>query len=147
MAWVYPVSASNIQEWYVDPPHFSHAAALALGDTEYIYTPAGIHANSIMLDMSHACGVCELRARRGTGSFNTASLVVTFYDSAYTSSEQWTINLASYPNWTDFSYTPSISWQYVELEAASIDVLVGVSMLRGQSLAGIPRRLLTGVGL
>lgn len=147
MAWVYPVSASNIQEWYDVPANYGYAAALALGDNEYIYTPAGIYQNSILLDMGQDCGLCELRARRGTGLFNTAALVVNFYDSTLSQSEQWIINLASYPDWTDFSYAPAFPWRYVDFEGQSIDVLIGVSVLRGEAVGAIPRRLLTGVGL
>lgn len=148
MAWIYPISASNIQEWYDEPPGFGHAAALAPGDTEFIYTPAGIYENNILLEMGQNCGLCEVRARRGTGIFNTAQLVVVFYDSTFTQSEQWIINLVFSPNWTDFSYTPAFPWRYVSLEGQSTDVPIGVSELRGELISvQYPRRLLTGVGL
>ncbi|OYT74185.1 MAG: hypothetical protein CFK49_09700 [Armatimonadetes bacterium JP3_11] len=147
MSWVYPVAASNIQEWYDVPSGYGHAAALAVGDSEYIYAPAGIYRNSILLDMGQDCGLCEIRARRGTGLFDIASLVVHFHDAGFSQSEQWLIDLQSYPNWSDFTFTPSFPWRYVDLEGHSIDVLVGVSMLRGASIVNIPRRLLTGVGL
>lgn len=147
MSWVYPVSVSNLEEWYDVPTGYGHTAALAPGDNEFIYTPAGIYENNILLDMGQDCGLCELRAQRGTAFFNDAQLVVIFYDNTLSQSEQWLINLTLYPQWTNFTYTPSFPWRYVELEGQSIDVAVGVSMLRGETVGTLPRRLLTGVGL
>lgn len=147
MNWFYPVSVDNILNWYDNPSGYGYAAALGVGDSEFIYTPAGLLTNAILIEMGGDCGLCELRARRGMGQNNAASLTVTFYDASLTQSQQWVIDLSSYPNWSDFSFTPSFSWRYANFEGQSIDVLVGVSLLRGLEVGGLPRRLLTGVGL
>lgn len=104
--------------------------------------------NAILIEMGGDCALCELRARRGTALNNAASLTVTFYDASLNQSQQWVIDLSSYPNWSDFSFTPSFSWRYANFEGESTSVQVQVSLLRGQEAsASTTRRLLAGVGV
>lgn len=149
MSWVYPQAVVNNIFWEDSPSGYGILPALQLGDSEFVYTPNAFIANSLDLDMGQFCGECHLRARRGTGMNNTASLEVIFYDDIFIpqNMEQWTIDLTATPNWTDFNYTPSFSWRYVRLEGVSFGVEVAVSVLRGDGVGAISRRLLTGVGL
>lgn len=149
MSWVYPQAVIDNLFWQDSPPAYGILLALQLGDDEFVYVPNAFIANHLELDMGQFCAECHLRARRGTGMNNTASLEVTFYDDYFApqNTEQWTIDLSSTPNWTDYNYTPSFPWRYVRLEGASFGVEVGVSVLRGDAVGAIPRRLLTGVGL
>lgn len=150
MSWIYPQAIVLNDTWYDYPSGYGVLPALAVGDDEYAWTPAGITTNILHLDMGQFCGLCEIRARRGTSILNDAQLLVNFFDDLYPNqSEQWIINLTNIPQWTTFTYTPSFPWRYITLEGQSIQVLVAVSVIRAEALAGalIPRRLLTGVGL
>lgn len=145
MAWVYPQSVIDNDEWYPYPNSVDILTALQLGDNEYAWTPAGVIVNILHLDMGQPCGECHIRARRGQGFIDDAQLVVTFSDG--TDTEQWIVNLTNVPDWTDFYYTPTFAWDTVLVEGESATVPVGVSVLRGQSAEQPTRRTLTGVGI
>lgn len=147
MSWVYPIGADSMLNWTDMPAGYGYAEALADGDDQYIFTPAGILTNSILLDMGTLCRQCEIRARRGAGLNNTASLTITFYDNSFVQSQEWVINLTSYPDWTNFAFLPDFYWRYATLQGLSVDVMVAVSVLRGEEIpTEKPRRTLVGVG-
>lgn len=147
MAWVYPNTLLGVQEWYPYPANMTILDTLTLGDDEFAYTNAGIFANYLSVGMPTVCSLLHLRARRGTGLMNTASLIVQVYNTQTGDSTQYTINLTSVPNWTDYYFTPSHTWDAVYLEGDSLDVDVGVSVLRGEAGGAPTRRTLTGVGV
>lgn len=148
MAWVYPIDTVDISGWYPYPstqqPHLCLHP-----DTnfeEFVWTYAD-YINYLVVDMGQSCTECAIWAKRGTGNFFITDLTVKFYDAQNQLVDTWVINLTPYTNWNLFQYTPATPWRYVRFEGDSEGPEIAVAELRGQSLSGFTRRLLTGVGL
>lgn len=149
MSWVYPQSIVQNLEWYDQPPGYGILPALMIGDDENVWTPAAITANELILDMGVNCEQVHIRAKRGNGTIPNGGLLITFTDTNLPpNSDVYFIDLINVFDWQDFYYTPPFPWRYVSLEGVSIEVIIGVSLLRAESegVAVIPRRLLSGVG-